>query len=153
MLLCVCMLRCSVLFNYLRSCGLESTRLFCPRNFPGKNTGVGCHFLLQGIFPTQGWNPHFFASPKPAGGFLTIAPPGKPFPLLTTDQKLSYGWGKSCSLKKACFNGKQTSAPGSWQGMNGPDWCSAWKRRGSRTWLHTGPGEAVEGGQSCEEGG
>ena len=25
--------------------------------FPGKNTGVGCHFLLQGIFPTQGWNP------------------------------------------------------------------------------------------------
>ena len=26
-------------------------------NFPGKNTGVGCHFLLQGIFPTQGQNP------------------------------------------------------------------------------------------------
>ena len=25
--------------------------------FPGKNTGVGCHFLLQGIFPTQGSNP------------------------------------------------------------------------------------------------
>ena len=29
----------------------------CPWNFPGKSTGVGCHFLLQGIFPTQGWNP------------------------------------------------------------------------------------------------
>ena len=25
-------------------------------NFPGKSTGVGCHFLLQGIFPTQGLN-------------------------------------------------------------------------------------------------
>ena len=25
--------------------------------FPGKNTGVGCHFLLQGIVPTQGLNP------------------------------------------------------------------------------------------------
>ena len=25
--------------------------------FPGKNTGVGCHFLLQEIFPTQGLNP------------------------------------------------------------------------------------------------
>ena len=25
--------------------------------FPGKNTGVGCHFLLQGIFPTQRSNP------------------------------------------------------------------------------------------------
>ena len=33
-------------------------RLLCPRNSPGKNTGVGCHFLLQGIFPTQGSNPH-----------------------------------------------------------------------------------------------
>ena len=30
-----------------------STRLFCPWNSPGQNTGVGCHFLLQGIFPTQ----------------------------------------------------------------------------------------------------
>ena len=28
----------------------------CPRNSPGKNTGVGCHFLLQGIFLTQGLN-------------------------------------------------------------------------------------------------
>ena len=31
-------------------------RLLCPWNFPGKNTGVSCYFLLQGIFPTQGWN-------------------------------------------------------------------------------------------------
>ena len=28
-----------------------------PWDFPGNNTGVGCHFLLQGIFPTQGSNP------------------------------------------------------------------------------------------------
>ena len=28
-----------------------------PRDFPGKSTGVICHFLLQGIFPTQGSNP------------------------------------------------------------------------------------------------
>ena len=33
------------------------TTLLCPWNFPGKSTGVGCHFLLQGIFPTQGSNP------------------------------------------------------------------------------------------------
>ena len=32
------------------------SRLLCPWNFPGKNTGVGCHFLLQGIFLTQGLN-------------------------------------------------------------------------------------------------
>ena len=30
--------------------------LLCPWDFPGKSTGVGCHFLLQGIFPTQGSN-------------------------------------------------------------------------------------------------
>ena len=35
--------------------GPAFTRLLCPRNFPGKNTGVDCHFLLQGIF--QGLNP------------------------------------------------------------------------------------------------
>ena len=34
-----------------------ATRLLCPWDFPGKNTGVDCHFLLQGIFPTQGSNP------------------------------------------------------------------------------------------------
>ena len=34
----------------------ESARPLCPWDFPGKNTGVGCHSLLQGIFPTQGWN-------------------------------------------------------------------------------------------------
>ena len=45
---------------YLLSCvqllqvqGLQPARLLCPWDFPGKNTGVGCHFLLQGIFPTQ----------------------------------------------------------------------------------------------------
>ena len=36
--------------------GLQPARLLCPWDFPGKNTGVGCHFLLQGIFPTQGLN-------------------------------------------------------------------------------------------------
>ena len=30
----------------------------CPWHFPGKNTGVGCHFLFQEIFPTQWLNPH-----------------------------------------------------------------------------------------------
>ena len=33
-----------------------TTRLLCPWDSPGKNTGVGCHAHLQGIFPTQGWN-------------------------------------------------------------------------------------------------
>ena len=36
--------------------GLEPTRFLCLWNSPGKNTGVGCHSLLQGIFLTQGSN-------------------------------------------------------------------------------------------------
>jgi len=32
-------------------------KLLCPWNLPGKNSGVDCHALLQGIFPTQGSNP------------------------------------------------------------------------------------------------
>ena len=51
--------------------------------FPGKNIAVGCYFLLQGIFLTQGANPggipgiepESLASPALAGGFFTTVPP------------------------------------------------------------------------------
>ena len=36
---------------------MQSPRLLHPWDFPGKNPGVGCHFLLQEIFPTQRLNP------------------------------------------------------------------------------------------------
>ena len=35
---------------------MQSTRLLCPWDSPGKNPGVCCHCFLQGIFPTQGSN-------------------------------------------------------------------------------------------------
>ena len=38
-------------------CDPMDTRLLCPWDFLGKSIGVVCHFLLQGIFPTQGSNP------------------------------------------------------------------------------------------------
>ena len=44
---------CSVVSDSLRSHGLQPTRLLCPWDSPSKNTGADCHFLLQGIFPTQ----------------------------------------------------------------------------------------------------
>ena len=47
----------SVMSNSLPPHGLQPTRLPCPCNSPCKNTGVGCHYLLQKIFPTQRWNP------------------------------------------------------------------------------------------------
>ena len=47
----------SVVSHSLRPHRQQPTRFRCPWGFLGKNTGVGCHFLLQGIFPTQGLNP------------------------------------------------------------------------------------------------
>ena len=44
-------------YQILRPRGLKPTRLLCSRDFSGKYTGVGCYFLLQGIFPTQELNP------------------------------------------------------------------------------------------------
>ena len=48
----------SVVSDSLWPCGLQPARLLCPWDSPGKNTGVGSHFLLQRIFPTQGSNLH-----------------------------------------------------------------------------------------------
>ena len=47
----------SIIPGSLWSHGLQPMRLFCPWDFPGKDAGMGCHFLLQRIFPTQGSNP------------------------------------------------------------------------------------------------
>ena len=53
----LCVLGLLIVSDSLQSHGLQAPRLLRLWNFPGKNTGVGCHFLLQGIFPTQGSNP------------------------------------------------------------------------------------------------
>ena len=47
----------SVVSNSLQPNGLYPTTFLRPWDFPGKNIGVGYHFLLQEIFPTQGLNP------------------------------------------------------------------------------------------------
>ena len=52
----VCLHACSVMSDSLLPHGLWPVRLLCPRNSPGKNTRVGSHFLLQGIFLTQQLN-------------------------------------------------------------------------------------------------
>ena len=54
---------CAVLYFVAQSCSLQPcnlqpNRFRCPWDSPGKNTGVSCHFLLQGIFPTQGSKLH-----------------------------------------------------------------------------------------------
>ena len=53
---------CFFLSKWSRLVGSDSLwphglQLVCPWNSSGKNIGVGCHFLLHGIFPTKGLNP------------------------------------------------------------------------------------------------
>ena len=86
----------SVATNSLQLCltlqphGMQTASFLCPWVFPGKNTGVGSHFLLQGIFLTQGSNPCLL-SPDSAGRFFTTAPPGKPVcGLLRTTSHILY---------------------------------------------------------------
>ena len=53
----MCMLKLSIMSNSFVIHGLQPASLLCQWNSPGKNTGVGSHSLLQGIFPTKGLNP------------------------------------------------------------------------------------------------
>ena len=53
------MLSHSVVSNSLRPHGLQPARILYPWTSPGKNTGMGCRLLLQGLFLIQGLNRHF----------------------------------------------------------------------------------------------
>ena len=55
---CFHMCVCSVVSDSLQPYRLNPAKLLCPWDFLGKNTGVSCHFLLQGIFPPQESNLH-----------------------------------------------------------------------------------------------
>ena len=50
-------LSCSVMSNSLQPPGLHPPGFSVHEDSPGKNTGVGCHAILKGIFPTQESNP------------------------------------------------------------------------------------------------
>ena len=90
-------------FCYSMDCSLA--RLLCPWNSPGKNTGVGCLSLLQGIFPTQGSNPHrlhwrmdslpmsHMGSPLFHVNYLSLLPVSYPY----SCHILYYGFGLSRS--------------------------------------------------------
>ena len=67
-----------VMSDSLRPHGLQPTRLLSPWDFPGKSTGVGCQFLLQGIFLTQGLNPGLLHCLQTLYHLSHQGSPGKP---------------------------------------------------------------------------
>ena len=83
-----CLMRaCSVVSDSLQPHGLQMTKFLCPLDSPGKNTGVGCHFLLQGNLPNPGIKP---GSPALLADSLPPEPPGKPTSCLLMTKTQSY---------------------------------------------------------------
>ena len=70
------------LLSCLTICGLRTVAHQAPPpwNFPGKNTVVGCHALLQGIFPTQGSNLHLLCLLQWQADSLPLSFLGSPIP-------------------------------------------------------------------------
>ena len=68
----------SVMFDFLRPHGRNPPGSSVHGESLGKNIGVGCHSLLQGIFPTQG-STHDSCISHTAGRFFTAEPTGKPW--------------------------------------------------------------------------
>ena len=73
----------------MRHHGLESPRLLCPWDSPGKNTGVGCHALLQGNLPNPGVEPR---SPPLQVNSLPSEPPGKPMTIIVIPISQMWKW-------------------------------------------------------------
>ena len=96
LLLLLLLLSCSVSSDSLWPQGVKPTRLLCPWDFPRKNTGVGCHFLLQGSSQSQDWTWVFCI----AGVFFVTEPRGKPcldlWPILKSDCFLITEYFKKC---------------------------------------------------------
>ena len=73
-----CMCCVPVVSNSLQPTWLQPARPLCPWDSPGKYTGVGCHFLLQGNLSNPGIEPESPASPALGSRFFTAEPLGKP---------------------------------------------------------------------------
>ena len=121
-------------------------------DFPGKNTGVGCHFLLQGDLPDPEIEP---ASPALAGGFFTTGPPGKPpdlpsrpgrsnrrpgrcncfqggLPDLRTRLRKTHSWQAHPTASKVKVTAfgvlLRSQEPGN------PEWGGGWNHRNTQNW-------------------
>ena len=89
-------------------------------DFPGKNTGVGCHSLLQGIFPPKDWT-HVSCI---AGGFFTPEPPGKQ----GWNWDTSHPWAHHCAMKMGHSDwlGRVRLCPGRWLKWRGTGPSNSW---------------------------
>ena len=72
----VCVLSCSVVLSFVAPCTV-ACQAPASTEFPRQQYWSGCHFLLQGVFLTQGWNPWILLLLHWQADSLPLAPPGK----------------------------------------------------------------------------
>ena len=104
-------------------------------NFPGKNTGAGCHVCLQETFPTQGWNSGLLHLLHCQASSLLLVPPGKPFHLHAA------AVNETAHLSHySCPQSWEQHAPdGGWPLASVPDMktCGVVPRPSQATWSHS----------------
>ena len=96
----------------LQSHRLYPTRLFCLWNSPGKNTGVGCHPLFQGIFLTQGSNLGLLNCRRILYHLSYQESLNR-----STNDKGSGWWGKPVGSKTEKQGGREQLNPVQWQSL------------------------------------
>ena len=89
MLVYLCVLSHFGHVNSLQAHGLWPSRLLCPWDSPGKNTGVGCQALLQRIFQTQGLKPLLLNVLHWQGGFFITSATWETSPVAPIGKNLS----------------------------------------------------------------
>ena len=98
---CVCVYVCLIAQSCPTLCYPKDSRFLCPWDFPDKNPGVGCHFLPQGIFLTQGSNLRLL---QWQAGSLPLCHVGSP-KLLTTFLQMNQHFNVHTLKKKSYLFG------------------------------------------------
>ena len=124
-----CMLSC---FSHIQLFAILWTFL-CPYDSPGKNPGVGCHTLLQGIFPHPPRDGTHICLPQ--AGSLSLRPPGRPNTCIyncdSLAQHLSWEYALfhccySCQSRRRQWHPTPVLLPGKSHGWRSPEGCSPW---------------------------
>ena len=158
------MLCCALSFSHVQLfVTLWTVALQAPLSMgsPGKNTGVGCQALLQGIFLIRGWNSESLTPSALAGRFFITREPGKPICWLTRSEfscnigdwvwslgeEKSLGEGNGYTLQYPCLENPMDR--GVWQAtVHGSQWVRYdWTHTHTQT--HTGCSSDLELSSTC----
>ena len=121
---------CSVVSDFLWPHGLSPTRLLCARDSPGKSSEDP---LLQGIFPTQGSNPHFLCLLHCRWILYALSLLGSPHRMLLGDNnqaRSNMHGGDPIVMKRGCPNLQECEDTKTLIAILTPTLCRLWSNCG-----------------------